>query len=122
MQQDLTVCQTLAPEDVSAGDYITQMQVVYEYPSFFWSCDVALRSPEQPVRYSCTPYGSGIPARVRSVCLPFVFVELADGDSGTWDLRSCRIARMPNVHAQAVWKKLKPIRKRKKRKMQRKKK
>lgn len=110
MSQDATTCRLLAPEDVSVGDYVTQMESVCEIPSFYWACDVALPSPEQPVRFVHTPQESGTPARVRSVCLPFVYVKLATGCSATWDLRQCRIARMASAHARVIWKELKPQR------------
>ena len=117
-----TICQTLPPEDVGVDDYVTQMQIVHELPSFYWSDDVTLQDPGLPVRYACIPGGSGLPARVRSVCLPFVFVETATGDFLTWDVRLCRIARMSPQYAEQVWKRFKVQRTKKKRRKRQKKK
>lgn len=116
MSLDTTTCRSIAPEDVRVGDFITQMQTVEELPSFFWD-DASLQSSEQPVRYIRTSQQSGIPARVRSICLPFVFVELATGSFRTWDLRLCRIAQMSCSHARLVWKELKPVRSRRKKRL-----
>jgi len=122
MPTQSTTCQTLPPEDIHPDDYVTQMQIVHELPSFYWSEDVGFQDPGMPVRYACIPRGSGLPARVRSVCLPFVFVELATGEFKTWDVRLCRVARMSPEYAQQVWKRCKDRRLKKRRSKRRKKK
>jgi hypothetical protein len=109
------ICRTLSPEDVCVDDYVTQMQIVHELPSFYWSDDATIQDPGLPVRYACIPGGSGLPARVRSVCLPFIFVELATGEFNTWDVRLCRIARLSPLYAQQVWKRFKAQRTKKRR-------
>lgn len=112
----MTTCRFLAPEDVSVGDYVTQMTSVCEMPSFLWACDPALSRPEQPVRNTQTPRQSGVPACVRSICLPFLFIELATGQVETWDLRQCQVARMSTEHAQLVWNEMNPLSRRRRKK------
>ena len=101
-----TTCRTLAPEDVCGDDDVTQVA------SYCW--DSELQKTEDPIRDSSTPCESGIPACVRSICLPYIFVKRPNGKIQTWDFRQCRIARMSVAHAEIVWKSPEPKRKRKK--------
>ncbi len=116
MPQKTFACRQLAPEDVRLGDYITIMDFgpvcAEQVLSCPWADDVPADGAEPSA--SAPPPGvlSGFPARVRAVCLPFVFVKHVDGTHGVWDLRVCRVARLPRRYARCVWRELKPARKR----------
>jgi hypothetical protein len=50
------------------------------------------------------PETSGQPLKVLSVCLPFVCVKDALGETRTLDLRKHRLARLDSRFARTVWK------------------
>ena len=101
-----TVSRILAPEDLREGDYVAVLRATFEFPSFLWGADTCNRPPEQPIRYEYTPYDSGTPLRVESVCLPFVFVRSPAGTHLTLDVRRTELTRLPKEYAEAVCGKL----------------
>ena len=103
-------CRMLAPEDILPNDYIVQMQVIQEFPSFYYMDEATTQDVEQPLRYASIPCDPGQPARVQAVCLPFVFVKLTTGHYVTWDVRLCRLARVSREFADQVWKRSEHVR------------
>jgi len=107
-------CRMLAPEDIIPNDYTVQMQVIQEFPSFYYTDEATALDAEQPLRYASIPGDPGQPARVQAVCLPFVFVKLTTGHYVTWDVRLCRLARVSRDFADQVWKRSEHVRARRK--------
>lgn len=107
-EQDAGACATLArslaPEEVRQGDFVAVLQVTYEVPSFMWRADSFQIPHDEPVRIQFMPDGGGLPLKVRSICLPFVFVKDPDGNHRTLDVRKCRLARLHPDYAKVVWK------------------
>jgi hypothetical protein len=104
---DSPLAKMLAPEDVRAGDYVTLLHVTYQVPSWFWCADSTLLPPDEPIRIRYLAPEGGLPLKVRSVCLPFVLIESAVGQSCALDLRQCSVARLRKPYARAAWKALK---------------
>ena len=98
------LAKTLAPEDIRPGDFVALLHEVAELPSFFWCGDAPLESSEQPIRMQFIPEDSGLPLRVKSICLPFVLVRQANGQRQTLDIRRSRLARLDAGYARAAWK------------------
>ena len=99
-----TLAKALAPEDIRRGDFVTPLHVIAEVPSYFW-CDDGWTMPrDELVRIRYTPTDSGLPLKVKSVCLPFVLVKHASGERITIDLRQCQLARLDRRYAKRAWK------------------
>jgi hypothetical protein len=99
-----TLAKMLAPEEVQAGQYVTVLHEVAEFPSFYWFCDNVFLDPEEVIRMRYLPVDGGLPLKVRSVCLPFVLVKLPTGEERPLDLRKCRVARLTQRYATRAWK------------------
>ena len=97
-----TTAKGVAPEDIRAGCWITVMRASCEFPSFFWNADTSALPPERPVRFPYIPCTSGVPMKVRSVCVPFVLAESPDGELVTLDLRRCDVAEISAEFAKAA--------------------
>ena len=102
-----TLAKPLAPEDVRKGDFVTLLHETCELPSFLWSADSFRLPCDQLVRIQLIPETSGIPLRVCSVCLPFLFVKEPSGKYQTLDLRKYRLARLHEDYGKTAWKALK---------------
>jgi hypothetical protein len=101
---DSALAKPLAPEDVRCGDFVAVLHVISEVPSYYW-CDESFRLPhDELVRIQHIPDDAGLPLKVRSVCLPFVFVKNAAAERKTLDLRRCRLARLDRDYATTAWK------------------
>jgi hypothetical protein len=98
-----TLAKALAPEEVRRGEFVTLLHEYAEVPTFFWCCDNTLLPPEEPVRIRFIPTTCGVPLKVKSVCLPFVFVKHPTGEERSLDLRKCRVARLAKRHALRAW-------------------
>ena len=109
------LAKTLAPEDIRPGDFVTRLNEVAELPSFFWCGDAPLDSSEEPIRMQFIPESSGLPLKVKAVCLPFVLVREPSGERQTLDIRRSRLARLDRAYAQDAWKAHRFRRRRKKR-------
>lgn len=99
-----TLAKTLAPEEIRCGDFVTPLEEITEWPSFFWSADDSLVPREEPVRIRFAAPAGGVPFKVLSLCLPFVLVRHPRGERQTIDVRNCRLAKLDRVYAKAAWK------------------
>jgi hypothetical protein len=104
LNEAASLAKSLAPEDVRVGDYVTLLHMVYELPSFLWCGDASIVDRDEPVRMQLVPLGGGVPLKVKSVCLPFVFVKHPSGKQRPLDIRRCRLARLDRDYAQVAWK------------------
>jgi hypothetical protein len=98
------VARLLAAEDLRCGDYVSILQEIVEWPSFFWSDCGQTLPPGEPVQLACRPKDSGMPLKVKAICLPFVFVKQPCGQHRTLDVRRHRLARLTPDYAVQVWK------------------
>jgi hypothetical protein len=97
-----TLAQSLAPEDIAPGDYVSVLHEVFEYPSWYWCDESFAASREQVVRIAYTPRDEATPLKVRAVCLPFVLVQQPCGRTRTLDVRTSRLARLDRAYAAAA--------------------
>ncbi len=103
---ETTVAASIAPEDVAAGDYVAVLSEVYELPSFLWCSDATMLPPDEPVRLRMLSRDGGLPLKVKSVCLPFVFVKSPHGTFSTLDVRRQQLAKLDKKYAAEVYKRL----------------
>jgi len=96
---------TVAPEDVRRGDYVTVLNEVVEFPSWFW-CELPSHAPEEPVRIRIMSIEAGTPLKVQAICLPFVFVRHPDGRLEAIDVRRVQLVRLGRSYARTVCKAL----------------
>jgi hypothetical protein len=101
--QGMTLSKTLAPEDLRRGQFVTLLNEIYEFPSFFWCDGTWSLAPEAPVRLQLLATDAGVPLKVKHVCLPFVLAKHPQGSVRTLDLRRCRLARLDAAYAKAAW-------------------
>jgi hypothetical protein len=101
-----TLASTVAPEDLKCGDYVAALNVVHEFPSFFWCCDAAGVSPHEPVRMLFRVPDAGTPLRIKAICLPFVFVKPPRLPAVTLDVRQVQLVRLNRGYAHVVWNEL----------------
>lgn len=115
-QAKSTLAKSLAPEDVRVGDYVTPLHETYDYPSFLWCCDAELtnRAETVPIRY--VAQGSGVPLKVKAICLPFVLVTRPTGGTYALDVRCQQLAKLDAGYAKVAWQALKPKAKKSERK------
>ena len=99
-EAQLAAC--VAPEDIHCGDYLAILSRIEEYPSFFWCCDVNSIEPHETVRVRYHDSRSGIPMKVKAICLPFVFVELPNKSHLSVDVRMHQFARLQPEYAKTV--------------------
>jgi len=97
-----TVTRRIAAEDLTVGSFVTVVQQVTEVISFYWCGETPAVAREQPVQYQHTPSNAGVPYKVLSICLPFVFAEDLNGDSITFDVRRCELAELTNDYVKTV--------------------
>lgn len=97
----------VAPEDLICGDYVAILNVIHEYPPFFWCCDSAPLEVAEPIKIKFKETNAGLPLKVKAICLPFVFVKLPCGSSQSLDVRLVQLARLKNGYAKKVWRHLK---------------
>jgi len=95
----------VAPEDLRCGNFVAILSEIVELPSFLW-LDWDRTHRGEPVRMRRIPLTSGLPWKVRAICLPFVFVESPYGKWETFDSRRAQLVRLKKSYAKTVWKKL----------------
>jgi hypothetical protein len=99
--QETTISRALGPEDITRGDYIAALTVTVEYLDVYRDCRNA--APEV-CRATFIP-DTFKPYKVLGVCLPFVLVEDAKGESSTLDTRLTALARLDEDFAKRAMKK-----------------
>lgn len=109
------LAESVPPEDLCVGDFVTVLNEIVEYPSFLWDCDAHV-SPHEPVRVQWRAIDAGLPLRIEAVCLPFVFLEAPEGGNRTLDIRGCQLVRLSAEYADKAWNALRTKRRKKKRK------
>ncbi len=100
---DTTLAASVAPEDLKCGDFVAVLNEVIEYPSFFWF-DLDATKRDELVRIRSIPSGSGMPLKVKAICLPFVFVKPPVGQCETIDIRRVQLVRLNERYGKTVWK------------------
>jgi hypothetical protein len=103
---DSFAVQTVAVEDLQAGDIVTVTAVFIEVASYHWDNDML--PPHEPVRVATTPRDAGMPLKVKTIYLPFIHVKTPRGRHLVLDVRRHRIVRLGDDYAKQVWKALKP--------------
>jgi hypothetical protein len=112
---DSTIAATVAPEDLTCGQYIAVLNEIIEIPACCW-LDLPLHPPEMPVRVRVMSLDAGVPLKVQAVCLPFVYVRHPDGCLEPLDTRRLQLVRLSRCYARTV---LKAVRKRRERQTRR---
>lgn len=90
----------IAPEDLSAGDYVAVARQTYE----FVTCADDAWSEPRTHRVSLTPPDAGHPWRVVRVCLPFILVKGPDGGYATLDARRHRLLKLTDDYGSKAFK------------------
>jgi hypothetical protein len=96
-----TMAACVAPEDLKRGDRVAILTEVVEFPSFYWF-EGSLGERDELVRVRCIPAGSGLPLKVKAICLPFVLVKTPSGDRETVDVRKVQLVRLNKGYAKEV--------------------
>jgi len=102
-----TVAARITGEDIQPGDYVTVLNEIVELPSFLWCCSGPALPMDEPVRTRYIPREAGLPCKVVTVCLPFVYVKRPQGKLATFDTRQHQLVRLDPVRGHKVWKKMK---------------
>jgi hypothetical protein len=102
---DTLIAASVAPEDLQRGNFVAILNEVFEFPSFMW-CDCMPGERDQLVRLRCLPTHAGVPLRIKSLCLPFVFVKSPYGYYQSMDVRKVQLVRLEDCYAKCVWKTL----------------
>lgn len=98
-----TVAARIAAEDIKAGDFVTVLNQIIELPSYLWNCSGTPLSPDEPVRSRYIPPDAGLPFKVVTVCLPFVYAKRTQGEISTFDTRQHQLVRLDQESAREVW-------------------
>lgn len=101
-----TLAATIAAEDLRVGMFVAILSETYEFPSFLWDCAGSVLSPHELVRLQSLGGAIDHPLRVENICLPFVFVQDAQGQFRTLDIRRTQLARLEKGYARDVRKAL----------------
>ncbi len=106
LQAEDVLARIVAPEDLSAGDYVAVLNETREYPSFLWLCDSYALPPHEPVRIRWRSLDNGVPLRIVDVCLPFVLIKRPCGGHQVLDTGRCQFVRLSRGYAKRAWKAL----------------
>ncbi len=118
MKTKVKTSQSVGPEDVRVGDYLTTTRVTVEFlPDV---CDPYRGRTVEPMRCDIMPWCAGTPMRVEAVCVPFVYVRTPSGDREAIDLRRYSVVRLAPTYGQKAFKTLDDAEKKAKRKAKRK--
>lgn len=109
----ISVARRIAGEDLATDDYVTVLNEVYELPSFLWCDSLTRLDPGAPVTIQYMAHNAGVPFRVLSVCLPFVYVKPPRGEIVSLDLRRQELVKLESKRARKIWKKLRRKKKKK---------
>jgi hypothetical protein len=100
-----SVAATVAPEDVKCGDFVAVLTEIIELPSYYWF-DTDPNKRDEVIRVRCIPTASGMPLKVKAICLPFVFVKSPARPYETLDVRRVQLVRLSEDYAKTIWKSL----------------
>lgn len=101
MDYELNIARAVAPEDLRPGQYVAPLHVVSERVREAWECLDA--SSDKLVRMARLPEGEPIPVLIVEVCLPFVFIQTAEGKHSVLDVRRWRLAHVAEQFGQRVF-------------------
>ena len=79
-----SVAARVTGEDNQPGDYQTVLNEIVERPSFLWSFSGSTLPMDEPLRTRYIPREAGLPCKVVTVCLPFVYAKRPLGKLATW--------------------------------------
>ncbi len=96
----------IAGEDIQPGDFVTVLNEIIELPSFLWSCSNSMLPTDEVVRVRYMPREAGLPFKVNSVCLPFVYANRPQGKPVTLDTRRQQLVRLDPKTGRKVWKRM----------------
>jgi hypothetical protein len=99
---------SVAPEDLNCGDFVAVLNELHELPSYLWF-DSAPAERSQLVRLWHIPAASGLPLKVKAICLPFVFVKSPTGQFESIDVRRVQLVRLHESYAKTVWKEVRKL-------------
>ena len=100
------VAARIAGEDIKPGDFVTILNEIIELPSFLWSCSGFSLPMDEPVCTRFMPRDAGLPLKVVTVCLPFVYAKRPRGGLATFDTRRQQLVRLDSKSGRVVWKRL----------------
>ncbi len=103
-QSQLSLAATVAGEDIARQEFVAVLNEVIEVPSFMWG--EGCLEPQETVRLKVIPDQAGRPLKVKAVCLPFVYVQDAEGPVRVVDTRQHQLVRLNRKCAKKVWKAL----------------
>ena len=115
-EKDISIISTLAPEDIQPGMFIAVHKITEEHLPYSCFEDRSLSDHEKPLRMTWLPDNSGVPYKVKSVCIPYVYATTAIGKPRIFDLRRHRLVRLDPDFGRMVWQGLKKARNVKKKK------
>ena len=102
------LAKSLPADDIRLDDYVAQLRIIYQYPSYLWNgADTTTLPPNQPVTIEWNQSTEEAPLRVKAICLPFVFVQTVDDRYRTLDVRRETLVRLDADYGDFVWKTLK---------------
>ena len=85
------------------GDYVSPLHETCDFASFFWCSDASLTDRSETVPIKFVAYNSGVPLKVKAVCLPFVLVKHPVRGTYTLDVRRHQLARLDHDYASMAW-------------------
>jgi hypothetical protein len=101
-----TVAKVLPHEDIRVGDFVSVIGIAHQIPSFFWcGVDSTVLRPDQLVKLEFW-VSDVVPVRVKSICLPQVFVMDLDREFALIDVRRSRLVKVDDDFAKTVWRSL----------------
>lgn len=98
----LSLAASVAHEDLKVGDFVAVLNEVVEFASFLW-CEPLSSAVDEPVRMRFCTADKGIPLKIKSICLPFVYVILPNGSPETFDVRQVQLVRLSKHYAKTIW-------------------
>jgi len=104
-----TVAARITGEDIQPGDYVTVLNEIVELPSFLWCCSDSTLPMDEPVRTRYIPREAGLPCKVVTVCLPFIYAKRPYGKLATFDTRQQQLDRLDPARGRKVWKEMKAV-------------
>ena len=75
----------------------------YDFPSFLWCCDAALTDRAETVTIRFRANSSGVPLKVKAICLPFVLVKHPVRGVYSLDVRRYQLVRLDRDYASVAW-------------------